>query len=64
MVPNHDDGNRGLDAELNAETLATRWMPGVNNPPEFRDMYEIERAITKLVKKSLRRRRRKRWPDG
>jgi type III restriction enzyme len=50
-------GYRGLDAQLKAETMATQWVPGVNNLgtfgrwafAEFRDVYEIEAGFAKLV---------------
>jgi len=50
-------GYRGLDAQLKAGTMATQWVPGVNNLgtfgrwafAEFHDVYEIEKAFAKLV---------------
>lgn len=52
-------GFRGLDAQLKAETMATLWVPGVNNLKsfgrwgfaEFRDAFEIERAYRDLVER-------------
>jgi type III restriction enzyme len=54
-------GYRGLDAQLKAETMATQWVPGVNNLgtfgrwafQEFRDPYEIEKAFAKLVDEAI-----------
>jgi type III restriction enzyme len=54
-------GYRGLDAQLKAETMATQWVPGVNNLgtfgrwafAEFRDPYEIETAFAKLVEEAI-----------
>jgi type III restriction enzyme len=54
-------GYRGLDAQLKAETMATQWVPGVNNLgafgrwafQEFRDPYEIEAAFAKLVDEAI-----------
>ena len=50
-------GFRNTDAQLKAETMRARWVPGVNNLgthgrwafAEFRDVYEIEAAFAKLV---------------
>ena len=50
-------GFRNNDAQLKAETMRARWVPGVNNLgthgrwafAEFRDVYEIEAAFAKLV---------------
>ncbi len=50
-------GFRGLDAQLKAETMRKKWMPGVNNLrtygrwafAEFRDVYAIEAAFGTLV---------------
>ena len=50
-------GFRGLDAQLKAETMRTKWVPGVNNLgtygrwafAEFRDVYGIEAAFGKLI---------------
>jgi len=54
-------GFRGLDAQLKAETMATLWVPGVNNLKtfgrwsfaEFRDAFAMEvewgRLVTKLI---------------
>ncbi|HWJ75037.1 MAG TPA: DEAD/DEAH box helicase family protein [Kaistia sp.] len=50
-------GFRGLDAQLKAETMATLWVPGVNNLKtfgrwgfaEFRDAFEIEETYGCLV---------------
>jgi type III restriction enzyme len=54
-------GYRGLDAQLKAETMATQWVPGVNNLGtfgrwafvEFRDPYEIEAAFARLVEEAI-----------
>lgn len=54
-------GYRGLDAQLKAETMATQWVPGVNNLgtfgrwafAEFRDVFEIEKAFAKLVEDAI-----------
>src|SRR5262249_14634929 len=54
-------GYRRLDAQLKAETMATQWVPGVNNLgafgrwtfAEFRDVYEIEKAFAKLVVEAI-----------
>jgi type III restriction enzyme len=54
-------GFRGLDAQLKAETMATQWVPGVNNLgtfgrwafKEFCDVYEIEAAFAKLVEEAM-----------
>ena len=54
-------GYRRLDAQLKAETMATQWVPGVNNLgtfgrwafAEFRDVYEIEKAFAKLVEEAI-----------
>ena len=50
-------GFRGLDAQMKAETMATLWVPGVNNLKtfgrwsfaEFRDAFEIEAEWRRLV---------------
>jgi type III restriction enzyme len=50
-------GYRGLDAQLKAETMATQWVPGVNNLgtsgrwafAEFNNAWEIEAEFGKLV---------------
>ena len=54
-------GYRGLDAQLKAETMATLWVPGVNNLgtfgrwafAEFSDVYEIEKAFAKMVDEAV-----------
>ena len=50
-------GFRNIDAQMKAETMRARWLPGVNALgtygrwafAEFRDVYEIEAAFAQLV---------------
>ncbi len=52
-------GYRGGNAQLKAETMRTLWVPGVNNLgtfgrwafEEFTDVFEIEAAVDRLLKK-------------
>ncbi|HRD78060.1 MAG TPA: DEAD/DEAH box helicase family protein [Hyphomicrobiaceae bacterium] len=54
-------GYRGIDAQLKAETMASLWVPGVNNLgthgrwafAEFKDVFEIENAFAKLVDEAV-----------
>jgi hypothetical protein len=52
-----EEGYRGGDAQIKAETMRTLWVPGVNNLgtfgrwafEEFTDVFEIEAAFARLI---------------
>lgn len=60
-------GYRGLDAQLKAETMQNLWVPGVNNLgsfgrwafAEFRNVFEIEKAVAKLIDEAVNNQNKK-----